>query len=214
LPLRVDSCGTWPTAVIEAVPGVPAPTVTAHLDQPRPNLTRRRVDGNGHRRRPLTVRDQLGTRIRPGDLLIGCAPAPERRTHPRCVNNLGCCHSGRDHNRGPASNRHTTPVGGCRHSDDRRPRQTDPVAVCDSVALICLFSELRDVSAGHRPGRRRPPGPMPRRKCPAQRLVPAMTCGTGTAESGHTAVHNAHRFPPLLLVYINPDSPCAFAHLL
>jgi hypothetical protein len=36
-------------------------------------------------------------------------------------------------------------VGGCRHSGDRRPRQTDPVVVCDSVALICLLTELRMV---------------------------------------------------------------------
>jgi len=35
-------------------------------------------------------------------------------------------------------------VGGCRHSGDRRPRQTDPVAVCDSVALICRSEEVAE----------------------------------------------------------------------
>jgi hypothetical protein len=38
LPLRVDLPGTWAAAVVEAVPGVPAPAVPPYLDQPRPRL--------------------------------------------------------------------------------------------------------------------------------------------------------------------------------
>src|SRR5436190_5202115 len=45
LPFLVDFCGTGPTAVVEAIPGVPPPTVTTHLDQPGPDLIWRRVDG-------------------------------------------------------------------------------------------------------------------------------------------------------------------------
>lgn len=39
-------------------------------------------------------------------------------------------------------------MGGCRHSGDRQPRQTDPVAVCDSVALICRI-ECLGAAHGH-----------------------------------------------------------------
>ena len=108
LPLRVDFCGTWATAVVEAVPGVPTPTVTAHLDQPWPDLIRRRVDRDGHRCRPLAVGDQLGTGIRPGNFFIACAPAHELRAHPACIDD--CCRPG--HTRDLASECH----------GDERPR--------------------------------------------------------------------------------------------
>ena len=106
LPLRVDFPGAWVAAVVQAVPGVPAPAVAAHLDEPRPDLIRRCADGHGHRRRPLAAGDQFGARIRPGDFLIGCAPVHEPGAYPRCIDDLGCCHRGRDHDRGLALNRH------------------------------------------------------------------------------------------------------------
>jgi hypothetical protein len=103
----VGSGGTRPAAVVEAVPGVPAPAVTPHLDQPRPDLIGRRVDGDGHRRRPLAVGDELGTGIRAGDLRIGCAPTHEPRTHPGCVDDSRRASHASD----AASNRHRTTVG-------------------------------------------------------------------------------------------------------
>jgi hypothetical protein len=72
----------WAGPRCQGGPRSTSPAVTTQLDQPRPDLIRRRVDRNGHRRRPLAVGDELGTGIRPGDLLIGCAPAHEPRTHP------------------------------------------------------------------------------------------------------------------------------------
>jgi hypothetical protein len=85
LPLWVDSVGTWTTGVVEVVPGVPAATIPAHLDKPRPDLIRWCVDCDSHRRAPFAVGDQSGTGIRPGDFLIGCAPAHEPRTDPPSI---------------------------------------------------------------------------------------------------------------------------------
>src|SRR5664280_510280 len=82
LPLGVDFLGTGPTPVVEAVPGVPAAAIAAHLDKPRPDLIRWRLDRDGHRRPPLALGDQVGAGIRPSDFIIGCAPAPEPRAHP------------------------------------------------------------------------------------------------------------------------------------
>jgi hypothetical protein len=75
LPLRVDRLGTWAAGVVQVVPGVPPPTVPAQLDEPRPDLIRRSVDRDGHRCAPFPVGYQVLTGIRPGDFLIGRAPA-------------------------------------------------------------------------------------------------------------------------------------------
>ena len=85
LPLRVDLLGTWTTPVVEAIPRIPTPAITAHLDKPRPDLIRWRLDRDGHRRPPLALWHQVGARIRTRDFLVGCAPAPEPRAYPNPV---------------------------------------------------------------------------------------------------------------------------------
>src|SRR5664279_791810 len=91
LPLGVDLLGTGPTAVVESVPGVPTAAITAHLDEPRPDLIRWRLNRDGHRRPPLALGDQIGTGIRRSDFIIGCTPAPKPRAHPSSISN---CHQG------------------------------------------------------------------------------------------------------------------------
>jgi hypothetical protein len=103
-----------------------APTVTAHLGQPRPDLIRRRGDRDGHRGRPLAVGDELGTGIGPGDLLIGCAPAHKPRTHPYCIDQS--CRPG--YTNDLASNCHATTVGG-----SARPPLGTNVTTCCLAAL-------------------------------------------------------------------------------
>jgi hypothetical protein len=108
LPLRVDSLGTRATAVVQVVPGIPAPTIPAHLDQPWPDLIRRCVDCDGHRRPPVALGDHLGTGIWPGDFLIGCTPVHEPRAYPRSIYDC-CCGS---HGCDSASELHTASVRG------------------------------------------------------------------------------------------------------
>jgi hypothetical protein len=99
--LRARSChlrwtsGHRGAPVVEAVPGVPTATITAHLDKPRPDLIRWRLDRDGHRRRPLALREQFGARIWTRDFLVGCAPAPQPRAHPKPINDGG--HRRRSH---------------------------------------------------------------------------------------------------------------------
>ena len=85
LPFRMHSLGAWTTGVVEVVPGVPASTIPAHLDQPRPDPIRWCVDCDGHRRSSFAIGDQPVTGVRPGDFLIGCAPAHEPRAHPPSI---------------------------------------------------------------------------------------------------------------------------------
>ena len=40
LPLGMDLADTGAASVVEAIPRVPAPSVPAHLDEPRPHLRR------------------------------------------------------------------------------------------------------------------------------------------------------------------------------
>jgi hypothetical protein len=79
------------------------------LDEPWPHLIRWRVDRDGHRRTPLAVGDQVGTRIRSSDFLIACAPAHEPRAHPDSIDDS--CQPG--HTRDLASECHMTSIGGC-----------------------------------------------------------------------------------------------------
>ena len=123
LPLRVDSSGAWTTRVVEAVPGVPAPTISAHLDQPRPDLFGRRIDGDGHRRPSRSVGDHVGAGIWPGDFLITCAPAHEPRAHKESVDG-GCRHG---LTRQLPSEGHPTIVRACAQPRQRpmsRPRRS------------------------------------------------------------------------------------------
>jgi hypothetical protein len=118
-------------------------------------LIRWRLDRDGHSRAPLAVGDELGTGIRPSDLLIGCAPAPETRAHPRSIDD--CCRACRTS--GLASDCHETSVGACRgaslgpnvmaHRDAPSWRRT----ACDSARLGSRVGRPRSLG---RAGRRRP----------------------------------------------------------
>jgi hypothetical protein len=116
----VDLLGTGPTPVVESVPGVPTAAITAHLDKPRPDLIRGRLDRDGHRRPPLAPGDQVGARIGPSDFIIGCAPAPEPRAQPNSKNDGSRAGRTRD----LASECHITSVGPC---TGRRKGQTSHV---------------------------------------------------------------------------------------
>src|SRR5215211_2724739 len=105
LPLGMHPLGAWTTGVVKVVPGVPPSTIPTHLDQPRPDLIRWCVDCDGHRR---PVGYQPGTGVRPGDFLIGCAPAHEPRAHPASITDR--CHGG--HRRDPNYQLHTANVRG------------------------------------------------------------------------------------------------------
>ena len=107
LPLRVDCSRTWAAGVVEAVPGVPPSTIPAQLDEPRPDLIWRSVDRDGHRRAAFTARDQIGTGIRPGNFLIGRAPAHQPRAYPGSVDDS--CRPGDTDDL--ASRRHTRSLG-------------------------------------------------------------------------------------------------------
>src|SRR5688572_12602005 len=48
---RHDARRTWPAAVVDRIPAVPARTTAAHLRDPRPHLFGRRINGDGVGRR-------------------------------------------------------------------------------------------------------------------------------------------------------------------
>jgi hypothetical protein len=104
----MHSLDAWTTGVVEVVPGVPPATISAHLGQPRPDLIRWCVDCDGHRRSSFAIGNQPGAGVRPGDFLIGCAPAHEPRAHPASVDD--CCRG--CHGCDPAYQLHTPSVRG------------------------------------------------------------------------------------------------------
>jgi len=75
LPCGIDGGGTVPSRVIQMVVTIPPRTVTAHLDQPWPDMIWGHINGNRVRRAPDGIRDHLIAWQRPADF-IGRCPTP------------------------------------------------------------------------------------------------------------------------------------------
>ena len=92
LPLWVDLGCASATSVVKQVPGIPIPTVPAHLDKPRPYILWCRLNGDRHGRRAPALGNQSSARVRPSDLLSRCSPAPQLIAHPPSME--ACCRPG------------------------------------------------------------------------------------------------------------------------
>jgi len=121
------------------------PAVPAHLDQPWPDLLRRRPDRDCHGPRPLALGDQLSVRKRPGRFLAGGPPAHETRANPASIQT---CRQARPHDE-LACDGHTAIVNcwGRRHQGRTSPvdanhrRRGRPMEMGVSLAPLSCSGE-------------------------------------------------------------------------